>query len=132
MNIGDAAERSGLSAKTIRYYEQIGLIQPAERGRSGYRSYSKIDVHILQFLNRARGLGFSVNECRDLLALYDDKNRASADVKRLTLDRIADVDERIAQLQRIRTTLVDLADKCHGNHRPDCPILDELIQGQSP
>ncbi len=129
MNISEAAELSGLSAKTIRYYEQIGLIQPAQRGRSGYRNYSKTDVHVLRFLSRARGLGFSVKECRDLLALYNDKQRASADVKRLAQDRIADVDERIAQLQRIRTTLMDLVEKCHGNHRPDCPILEELVQG---
>ena len=125
MNIGTAAEASGLPAKTIRYYEEIGLVAPARRD-NGYRDYAEADVHRLRFLHRARGLGFSIDDCRHLLSLYDDKHRASADVKALARQRIGDIDAKIAELQSLRGTLSALVHACHGDERPDCPILDEL------
>ena len=125
MNIGTAAEASGLPAKTIRYYEEIGLVAPARRD-NGYRDYDEADVHRLRFLHRARGLGFSIDDCRHLLSLYDDKHRASADVKALARQRIGDIDAKIAELQSLRGTLSALVHACHGDERPDCPILDEL------
>lgn len=129
MNIGEAATRSGLPAKTIRYYEDIGLISAPSRRPSGYRDYAARDVHVLRFLHRARDLGFSVEECRQLLALYNDRERASADVKKLAEERIAAIDEKIRQLGALRATLSDLARRCHGDDRPDCPILDDLARG---
>ncbi|MCP4329584.1 MAG: Cu(I)-responsive transcriptional regulator [Alphaproteobacteria bacterium] len=126
MNIGEAAVRSGLSAKTIRYYEGVGLIDAPNRTASGYRDFETRDIHILRFVHRARGLGFSVVECRDLLALYRDRNRASADVKAIALRRVADIDRKIEELHSLRANLSDLAKKCHGDDRPDCPILDDL------
>lgn len=126
MKIGALAERAGVSAKTIRYYEEVGLIEPAPRAGNGYRAYTEDDVHILQFVNRARSLGFSVNDCRALLALYRDKSRASADVKSLALSHVEEVDRKIEELQSIRRTLSTLAEKCQGNDRPDCPIIEEL------
>ncbi|MEQ9143072.1 MAG: Cu(I)-responsive transcriptional regulator [Parvibaculaceae bacterium] len=126
MKIGALAERAGVSAKTIRYYEDVGLIEPAPRTGNGYRAYTEDDVHILQFVNRARSLGFSVNDCRALLALYRDKSRASADVKSLALSHVEEVDRKIEELQSIRRTLSTLAEKCQGNDRPDCPIIEEL------
>ena len=129
MNIGEAASLSGLPAKTIRYYEDVGLVAPPARRDSGYRDYGERDVHMLRFLARARSLGFTVEECRQLLALYRDRSRASADVKRLTEERIAAIDDKIRQLQVMRAALADLAERCHGDDRPDCPILDELAQG---
>ena len=126
MNIGEAAERSGLPAKTIRYYEEIGLVAPAARTAGGYRDYDERDVHLLRFLHRARDLGFSVADCRALLTLYQDRDRASADVKRLALGHIAEIEEKIAALDAMRRTLAHLADRCHGDDRPDCPILDDL------
>ena len=125
MNIGTAAEASGLPAKTIRYYEEIGLVAPARRD-NGYRDYAEADVHRLRFLHRARGLGFSIDDCRHLLSLYDDKHRASADVKALARQRIGDIDAKIAELQSLRGTLSALVHACHGDERPDCPILNEL------
>jgi len=130
MNIGDAAAASGLPPKTIRYYEEIGLVPPPARRDSGYRDYGPREVHVLRFLARARGLGFSVEECRQLLALYRDRGRASADVKRLTEERLATIDEKIAQLQTLRGALAHLAACCHGDARPDCPILDDLAGGE--
>ena len=130
MNIGDAAAASGLPPKTIRYYEEIGLVPPPARRDSGYRDYGDREVHVLRFLARARGLGFSVEECRQLLALYRDRGRASADVKRLTEERLAAIDEKIAQLQALRGALAHLAACCHGDERPDCPILDDLAGGE--
>ncbi len=126
MNIGEAARQSGLPAKTIRYYEDIGLARPPGRSTNGYRAYSNADIHALRFLQRARGLGFSVQECRDLLALYRDSSRASSDVKTLALHRIGEIDRKIAELRTLRDALVHLADSCAGNDRPDCPILDDL------
>lgn len=126
MNIGQAAERSGVSAKTIRYYESIGLIPEAARTESGYRTYSGKDVEILRFIQHARGLGFSVKDVSRLLDLWRDKQRASADVKSLALAHVKAVDQKIEELKRMRDTLVHLTHRCHGDGRPDCPILEEL------
>ncbi len=126
MNIGTAAEQSGLPPKTIRYYEEIGLIPAAGRTEGGYRDYDETDVQILRFLHRARRLGFSVAECRELLSLYRDRDRASADVKAIALQRIEDIERKILELESMRATLKHLADACHGDDRPDCPILDDL------
>jgi len=126
MNIGTLAERAGLSAKTIRYYEKVGLIDAPPRTEGGYRSYANEDIDILCFVARARGLGFSIKECQTLLTLYSDRSRASSDVKALALAHIEAVDHKIEALQSIRTTLSALATKCHGDDRPECPIIEEL------
>lgn len=131
MIIGEAASRSGLSAKTIRYYEEIGLIQPAVRTSGGYRAYSDDDVQSLSFLKRARNLGFSVEDCRSLLSLYHDKARASANVKSLALKRIAEIEGKIAELQSMKGTLSHLARNCRGDNRPDCPIIADLEHDQA-
>ena len=125
MNIGRAAEKSGLPPKTIRYYEEIALIRPA-RAENGYRDYSEDDVHRLRFLQRSRSLGFSVEECRTLLSLYQDDARASADVKAVALDKITEIDRKLAELKSLRGTLARLAEHCHGDQRPDCPIINDL------
>ena len=125
MNIGEAARASGLPAKTIRYYEDIGLVHSSRRGNN-YRDYSDKDIHNLRFLQRARALGFSIEECRQLLSLYGDKRRASADVRRLAEAHITDIDAKIAELKSMRKTLSTLVHACHGDHRPDCPILEDL------
>ena len=122
MNIKDASEASGLPAKTIRYYEQIGLVRP-ERGANLYRRFTETDVHNLAFLARARALGFSIEDCRVLLALYHDKSRASADVKRVAERHLDQIDAKIADLAAMRDTLSHLVHACKGNNRPDCPIL---------
>jgi MerR family transcriptional regulator, copper efflux regulator len=129
MNIGQVAARAGVSAKTIRYYEDVGLIRPAARADNGYRAYSGTDVHVLRFVQRARSLGFSVEECRRLLALWQDPGRASGDVKAMALKRIAEIDGKMAELRGMRRTLVHLAEHCHGDTRPHCPILDDLADG---
>ncbi len=126
MNIGQAAELSGITPKTIRYYESIGLIAAAPRTDGGYRSYGDNDVAFLRLIQRARGLGFSVADVDNLLALYHDKDRASADVKALAGRHVEAIDRKIAELQAIRATLGHLMEKCHGDERPDCPILDDL------
>jgi len=125
MNVGAAARRSGLPAKTIRYYEEIGLIAPA-RTANGYRSYSEPDLHRLAFLRRARSLGFSIEDCRHLMALYGDKARASHDVRELAKGHVIAIDEKIHELQSMRATLEGLIHACHGDNRPDCPILDDI------
>jgi MerR family transcriptional regulator, copper efflux regulator len=125
MNIGTAAEKSGLPPKTIRYYEDIGLLRP-DRGGNGYRDYSMADVHRLRFLQRSRSLGFSVEECRQLLSLYADSGRESAEVKALAESKLAEIDRKLAELTGLRATLGHLIEACHGDHRPDCPILDGL------
>ncbi|WP_417686295.1 Cu(I)-responsive transcriptional regulator [Roseibium sp.] len=125
MNIGAASEKAKLPAKTIRYYEDIDLIRPT-RADNGYRDYSDRDVHQLKFLQRARSLGFTIDECRLLLSLYHDKNRASADVKAIAEAKIAEVDRKIAELQGLRVTLTELSCNCQGDQRPDCPIIDDL------
>ncbi len=126
MKIGEAARQSGLPAKTLRYYEEIGLVVPSGRQDNGYRNYSDRDVRLLHFVHRARSLGFSVRQCRELLALYLDRNRASADVKRIALARIAEIERKIRELEAMKAELEHLAEKCHGDERPDCPILDDL------
>ena len=129
MNIGEAAKSSGLPAKTIRYYEAIGLVRSDRRGNN-YRDYSDTDLHNLRFLQRARALGFSIEECRHLLSLYADRRRASADVRRLASQHIGDIDAKIAELKSMRKTLSTLVDACHGDHRPDCPILEDLAKAR--
>ncbi len=128
MNIGEVAARIGLPTKTIRYYEDIDLVRPA-RAANGYRDYGEDDVHRLAFLQRARGLGFSISECRSLLSLYQDTGRASADVKAMALGKIAEIDRKLVELGSLRATLQCLADTCHGDDRPDCPIIDEIARG---
>ncbi len=125
MNIGNASERSGLPTKTIRYYEDIGLLKP-DRADNGYRDYSMSDVHKLRFLQRSRGLGFSVEECRQLLALYEDKDRASADVKLMAQSKLREIDRKIIELRELQHTLNHLVAHCHGDQRPDCPILENM------
>ncbi len=125
MNIGQVERHSGLPAKTIRYYEEIGLIRP-ERKTNGYRRFNEQDIHKLRFLQRARSLGFTIGECRMLLSLYEDADRASADVKAIALGHLAGIDRKIAELQSLRSALGDLIEACHGDLRPDCPILDDL------
>lgn len=122
MNIKKAAEAAGLPPKTIRYYEQIGLVTPA-RSANGYRDFSETDVHNLAFVARARALGFSIDDCRALLALYRDKSRASADVKAIAERHLDEIEAKILALSEMRRTLTDLVLACHGDHRPDCPIL---------
>ncbi|SMH26653.1 Cu(I)-responsive transcriptional regulator [Mesorhizobium australicum] len=125
MNIGTAADRSGLPPKTIRYYEDIGLIRP-DRAGNGYRDYSMEDVHRLRFLQRSRGLGFSVEECRQLLSLYSDKHRESAEVKAIAEAKLMKIDRKLAELQGLRDVLKHLVAHCHGDDRPECPIIDGL------
>lgn len=126
MNIGTAAEASGLPTKTVRYYSDIGLVRPSGRGENGYRAYGPSEVQRLQFVRRARAFGFSVEECRELLSLYADRNRASADVKDLTLQRIARLEEQMRELAALRDDLQRLADACNGDGAPHCPILNGL------
>ncbi len=126
MQIGQAAKASGASAKMIRHYEAIGLIAPAERRDSNYRDYAPDDVARLKFVRRARDLGFSIERIRDLLALWSDRGRSSAEVKRIALDHIADLETRIAGMRDMVATLHGLADHCAGNDRPDCPIIEGL------
>ncbi len=125
MNIGTAAEKSGLPPKTIRYYEDIGLLAP-DRAENGYRDYSTADIHRLRFLQRSRSLGFSVEECRQLLSLYGDSARESAEVKAIAETKLAEIDRKIGELAELRATLSHLVHACHGDKRPDCPILDGL------
>ncbi len=125
MNIGEAATRTGLPAKTIRYYEDIGLIRPA-RDANGYRAFGEADCHKLAFVGRARAMGFPIQDCRTLLALYEDDSRASADVKRVALEQLAQIDRKLAELQAMRDTLSGLITACAGDNRPDCPILNDL------
>jgi len=126
MNIGEVAAETGVTAKSIRYYESINLIPAAERTESGYRQYSPRDVQILHFIKRARGLGFSVAEVAELLSLYQDRDRASGEVKGIVEARLTEIDQKISELESIRATLRTLADRCHGDDRPDCPILDDF------
>ena len=125
MQIGEAARNARLPVKTVRYYEEVGLVKPLRTG-NGYRDYGDRDVHLLKFVQRARSLGFSIDECRLLLSLYGDKRRASADVKALASEKIKQVDLKIHELQSMRKTLLRLAEHCHGDDKPDCPILDDL------
>jgi len=129
MNIGEAARAAGLTAKTLRYYETVGLMPAAARRGSGYRDYGRREIDRLRFIARARGLGFSVEEVRRLLSLWDDRGRASAEVKRLALGHVGALDARIGELQSLRRTLAELAARCHGDDRPDCPILEDIAAG---
>jgi MerR family copper efflux transcriptional regulator len=126
MNIGEAASASGVPAKTIRYYEAAGLIATATRTGGGYRVYTQADVSMLRFIKRARDLGFSIDRIRRLLDLWQDKSRASRDVKRLALDHIAEIRAKIAAMTSMRDTVQELADACDGDERPECPILRDL------
>ena len=126
MRIGELAQQTSVSARTIRYYESIGLIAHPARMANGYRIYRPSDVATLKFISKSRSLGFSLQEVSNLLALWQDKERASADVKELAISHIQFIDERITELETIKKTLIELTEKCHGNNRPDCPILDEL------
>ena len=130
MNIGEIAQKSGLPAKTIRYYEDIGLVTPA-RSDNGYRQFSSNDLHKLTFLFRSRTLGFSIEDCRTLMALYEDETRASSDVKQVARQHLARIDQKLVELQSMRDTLSHLVTECAGDNRPDCPILNDL-SGASP
>ena len=127
MNIGIAAKKSGLPPKTIRYYEDIGLILPG-RLDNGYRSYSEADAEKLRFLQRSRSLGFSIEDCRRLLSLYENKNRASADVKSLANKHLEIIEKKIRELESLKSTLTVLIDDCRGDERPDCPIINDLAR----
>ncbi|QJE03602.1 Cu(I)-responsive transcriptional regulator [Massilia forsythiae] len=129
MNIGAAAAASGVTAKMIRHYEAIGLLPAARRSEAGYRLYAGQDVRVLQFIHRARELGFSLERIAELLALWQDQGRASADVRSLARRHIVELERKIAELQAMKRTLAALADSCHGDQRPDCPILDDLAAG---
>ncbi len=128
MKISNVAERSGVPAKTIRYYESVGLIPLASRADNGYRNYTMVDVQTLRFVQRARGLGFSVGDVSDLLALWQDRARASSKVKALAEMNIESIERKIRELETMRTALTDLIDRCHGDDRPECPIIDELAR----
>lgn len=130
MNIGDVSRLSGLPAKTIRYYEDIGLVQPLRSG-NGYRAFRQSDLHKLAFLGRARSMGFSIEDCRSLLQLYEDGNRASADVKGIASEHLDRIDRKLAELAEMRRTLAHLIEACAGDHRPDCPILADLAAAET-
>jgi Cu(I)-responsive transcriptional regulator len=132
VNIGQAAALSGISAKMVRHYEALGLLNGVARTDSGYRQYTEADVHALRFIGRARTLGFSMEEIRELLGLWQDKGRASASVKRIAQAHIDDLAERIAAMQAMQRTLQSLVHCCHGDQRPDCPILDDLAGTPGP
>jgi MerR family copper efflux transcriptional regulator len=127
-NIGEAATRSGVSAKMVRHYESLGLLPKVHRTEAGYRQYGVAEVHTLRFIRRARNLGFSMAEIAELLALWQNRRRASASVKRIALAHVADLERRIAEMAAMKRTLEQLAACCHGDERPDCPILDELAE----
>lgn len=129
MIIGQAAKNSGLSAKMIRYYESIGLLKAAHRSDSGYRLYGPEDLHTLAFIKRSRDLGFSLEEVAKLLTLWQDRQRASSDVKALAREHITALDQKISELASLRDTLQELVEHCQGDHRPDCPILKDLASG---
>nr|WP_314863782.1 Cu(I)-responsive transcriptional regulator [uncultured Undibacterium sp.] len=128
MNIGEVAQASGVSAKMIRYYESIGLIQLAGRTEAGYRQYLESDLHTLRFIRRARDLGFSLDRIKTLLGLWQDQSRHSAEVKKLAGQYISELDIQIANLMSVRAQLEHLSQACHGNDRPDCPIIEDLAQ----
>lgn len=126
MKILEAAKRAGLTVKTVRYYANIGMVTPHQDPATSYRDYSEEDVAKLQFVGKARRFDFSVEECRELLGLYEDRNRPSREVKALTLKKVAEIDSRLAELQSLKDELSDLVSACDGDHRPDCPILNAL------
>ncbi|MBH69181.1 MAG: heavy metal-responsive transcriptional regulator [Rhodospirillaceae bacterium] len=124
MNIGKAAKLADLTVKTVRYYADIEVVRPKKDYHTGYRKFSSDDVAKLQFIGKARKFGFSVEECRELLALYEDTNRPSREVKNLTLEKVAEIDKKLDELNGLRNQLANLALACHGDDRPECPILD--------
>ena len=126
LNIGEAARESGVSAKKIRHYESLGLLKEAKRTYAGYRIYDANDVHTLRFVRRARDLGFSMKQIEQLLSLWQNRRRSSSDVRRVAQSHIAELNEKIKELQAMRRTLEQLVQHCHGDHRPECPILDDL------
>ena len=128
MNIGQAATASGVSAKMIRHYEEVGLVRPPKRTASNYRTYSASDVHVLRFVKRARTLGFSMPDIKALLALWQNKGRPSASVKKIAGRHIAELKRKITELQSLVSALEHLARNCHGDGRPECPILDDLAR----
>jgi Cu(I)-responsive transcriptional regulator len=130
MNVKDAAKATGLASKTLRYYEEVGLVAPA-RAQNGYRVYRQSDLHKLAFVGRARSLGFSLDDCRALLSLYEDRSRASADVKALALGHVAEIDRKLKEMTAIKAELQRLVRACHGDERPDCPIVEGLA-GDTP
>lgn len=132
MNIGEAADATGVSAKMIRYYESISLIGPSKRTDAGYRIYGENDLHTLRFIKRARKLGFSLEQIRELLSLWQDSKRASADVKAIAQAHVVELQKRINELTEMRDTLSHLADACAGDHRPDCPIISGLATVTAP
>ncbi|TJV02045.1 MAG: Cu(I)-responsive transcriptional regulator [Mesorhizobium sp.] len=129
MNIGEAAAASGVSAKMIRYYESIDLMPNVARTDAGYRVYSDSDIHALRFIRRARDLGFSVNQMANLLALWGDRSRTSADVKRIALEHVAELERKMRELRDMSKTLRHLAEHCQGDDRPHCPIIEDLSSG---
>lgn len=131
MNIGEVSRASGVSTKMIRYYETIGLIPPADRSESGYRNYGDTDVHTLRFIRRSRDLGFTVEQMADLLALWRDRSRASGEVKKIALEHVEILERKAEELKAMSRTLKHLAAHCHGDERPDCPILDDLAEAGS-
>ncbi|MEN9398688.1 MAG: Cu(I)-responsive transcriptional regulator [Pseudomonadota bacterium] len=126
VNIGSAAQRSGISAKMVRHYESLGLLPRVARTDSGYRQYTEADVHTLQFIKRGRDLGFSMAEIAELVGLWHNRRRASASVKRIAQQHLDELAQRIEAMQAMQRTLVSLLNHCHGDERPDCPILDDL------
>lgn len=131
-NIGEAARESGVSAKMIRHYESLGLLKEARRTYAGYRIYDEKDIHTLRFVRRARDLGFSIRNIEQLLGLWQNRRRSSADVKRIAHLHMRELDQKIAELQAMRATLEQLVHACHGDHRPDCPILEDLARPIDP
>tara|TARA_B100001758_G_C18272968_1_gene537372 strand:+ start:606 stop:995 length:390 start_codon:yes stop_codon:yes gene_type:complete len=128
MNIGKAAKLSDLTIKTVRYYANIGLIKPTQNSLTGYREYNEEEVSKLKFIGKARKFDFSINECKELLSLYENKDRTSKEVKKITLEKVSEIDEKLKDLYNLRNQLNFLANNCHGDNRPDCPILDELAK----
>jgi len=126
MNIGKAASLSGLTIKTVRYYSDIGIIKPDTHSKTGYRYFTDDDVAKLQFVGKARKFNFGIDECRELLALYENKERPSKDVKKITLEKISEIDKKLNDLKTLRKELSHLANNCHGDDRPNCPILEAL------
>ena len=129
MNIGEAAKKSGLSVKTVRYYDEINLIKPIKNKATNYRHYTTADLAKLQFIGKARRFNFSIKECKELLSLYENKNRSSKEVRNLTLTKIAEIDVKLIELENLREQLSHLVNCCKGNERPECPIIDELATG---